>query len=1205
MSATNVGSATGYLDLDISGFLAGLKTAQDKANDTSGNIATQVGKSMTSVGKSLTSAGTALTKDVTVPVVGLGTAIVTVSANFESGMSKVQAISGATGGNLEALKAKAQEMGAKTKFSATEAAEAFQYMAMAGWDTNDMLNSVEGVMNLAAASGEELGTVSDIVTDAMTAFGLSASGTSTVLKDGLQVEVSNCTRFVDALAAASNSSNTNVAMLGESFKYVAPVAGALGYSVEDVAIALGMMANQGIKSSQAGTSLRTMLTNMANPTDTMTAAMNALDVSLENDDGSMKSLMEVMQDLRKGFGGGSMDAEDFAIKMSDLDTALQDGTIKQEDYEQAVNDLCVAMYGAEGAQKAQLAAMLAGKTGMAGLLAIVNTTEEDFNNLTDSIYNASGTSQEMADIMMDNLSGQLTILKSQLEGVALQLGEILMPYVKKFVEWLQQLVQKFSELSPEQQEQIVKFAAIAAVIGPVLLVVGKLVTSIGGMITTFGKIPSALATVKGTFTALGTAIGGISAPVVAVAAVIGVLVAAFATLWKTNEDFRNKITAMWDEIKAKFDEAGQKITDAINSLGFNFSGIVDALKAAWEGFCNLLAPLFLGVVENVKSIISGIVDVFTGIIQAICGVIKGFKDGDWTLLLEGFKSIFNGVISVLLAPLKGIWRQFTEILESLGTSWEECWTGIKTFFEGIWNGIKTFFVGAWNSIKTIFTNAVNTVTTFFSNAWNGLVDIVTTVFTTIKNAIQVAFMFIGSLFSAAFQIITLPFRFIWENCKETVFAVWEAIKAGIQTAINAVKAVIETVFNFILAFITRVVNGWKNIITTVWNAIVTFLSPIIEKIKSIITTAFNNIKTNVTTILNAVKTVVSTVWNAITSVVTTVVNKIKTVVDTVWNAIKIVITTVVNAIKTVVTNVFNAVKTTVSTIFNTVKTKVTSIWNGIKTSITSIVNAIKTNITNGMNAAKTKVSSILDGIKNKFTNVFNNIKEFVKEKVDWLKGIFNFEWKLPDIKLPHFGISGGFSLNPPSVPSFSIDWYAKAMRRGMIMNEPTIFGFDAKTGKFLAGGEAGSEVVVGTGSLLSMIKSAVNSANSEILEQVASYCLTVVNAFKSLGNGILSVLNEALNVSVIFSEGVEVLKAIARDNARLSMNVREVTNALSRNANIFAIDYTRLANELANVLRDVPIQSNVAVEMQDGDIYMDTERVGRKVAPVVSRVVVR
>ena len=1166
---------------------------------------------MTSVGKSLTSAGTTLTKNVTVPVVGFGTAIVTTSANFESSMSKVQAISGATGGDLDSLKSKAQEMGAKTKFSASEAAEAFQYMAMAGWDVDSMLGGISGVMNLAAASGEELGTVSDIVTDAMTAFGLSAKGTSTVLKDGLEVEVDNTTRFVDALAAASNSSNTNVSMLGESFKYVAPVAGALGYSVEDVAIALGAMANQGINSSQAGTSLRTMLTNMASPTEEMASAMDVLGVSLENDDGSMKSLMEVMQDLRKGFGGGSMDANEFASKMGELDTALQNGTMSEEDYEQAVNDLCTAMYGAEGAQKAQLASMLAGKEGMAGLLAIVNTTEEDFNNLSNSIYNASGTSQEMADIMMNNLSGQLTILKSQLEGVALQLGEILMPYVKKFVEWLQQLVQKFSELSPEQQEQIVKFAAIAAVIGPVLLIVGKLVTSIGGMITTFGKIPGAIKSAQTAFTKLstgiknvhegfvlakagfpalggeasklGVALSGVTAPMIIIASMIAVLVAAFATLWKTNEDFRNKIIEMWDEIKAKFEEAGQKITDAINSLGFNFSGIVDVLKAAWEGFCNLLAPLFLGFVENVKSIISGIVDIFTGTIQAICGVIKGFKDGDWTLLLEGIKSIFDGVMSILLAPLKGIWKQFTETLESLGTSWEECWTGIKTFFEGIWNGIKTFMSSAWNNIKTTFTNAVNTITTFFSNAWNGLADIVTTVFTTIKNAIQVAFMFIGSLFSAAFQIITLPFRFIWENCKETVFAVWEAIKAGIRTAVNAVKTVIETVFNFILAFITRVVNGWKNIITTVWNAIVTFLSPIIEKIKSIITTAFNNIKTNITTILNAVKTVVSTVWDAI----------------------KTAITTVVNAIKTVVTNVFNAVKTTVSTIFNAVKIKVTSIWNGIKTSITNVVNAIKTNIVNGMNTAKTKVSSILDGIKTKFTDVFNNIKKFVKEKVDWLKGIFKFEWKLPDIKLPHFSISGGFSLNPPSVPSFSIDWYAKAMRKGMIMNEPTIFGFDAKSGKFLAGGEAGSEVVVGTGSLLSMIKSAVNNSNREILEQVASYCLMVVNAFKSLGNGILSVLNEALNISAIFNKNIEVLKTIARDNAQLSANVGEVINASNRNTNVFAIDYIRLANELANVLRNAPIQSNVAVEMQDGDIYMDAERVGRKVAPVVSRVVVR
>lgn len=1177
--SVGLGTAIGYLTLDASGFARGIDDAYVAMGDLENKFST-TSKGLKTIGSMFSSAGTKLTAGLTAPVIGFGAASVKAGTNFDSAMSQVSAVSKATGGDLELIRDRAIEMGEKTRYSATEVSNAMYYMGLAGWDAKQIYAGIPGVLALGAASGENLARVSDIVTDSLTAFGKSADDT---------------TEFVNVLAEASRSSNTTVDLLGEAFKYVAPVAGAFGYSIQDASIMLGIFANNGVKGSQAGTGMRQALNSLINPSDKAAAQMNKFGVSLFNADGSTKTLMQVMRELRGTFGG-------LAIDIHDADGEVMTGEQIMEKYGHALPTTDM--------EKLTAIVQIFGVRALPGMLSVINASESDFNDLSTAIYGAQdaydglGTAFGMQQTMLNNVQGDWYLFTSALGTTKIIISDMAKGALRELLQKLTELVNAFNNMTPEQQEQIVKWALLAASIGPVLLVIGKVISTVGTLMTTFKNlknaftfVTTALTPVKEAFllakaglsgfasqtSVLGAALGGITAPMIAIIALIAVLVAAFVNLWKTNEDFRNKIIEMWDEIKAKFEEAGQKITDAINSLGFNFSGIIDVLKAAWKGFCNLLAPLFLGFVENVKSIISGIVDIFTGTIQAICGVIKGFKDGDWTLLLEGIKSIFDGVMSILLAPLKGIWKQFTETLESLGTSWEECWTGIKTFFEGIWNGIKTFMSSAWNNIKTTFTNAVNTITTFFSNAWNGLVDIVTTVFTTIKNAIQVAFMFIGSLFSAAFQIITLPFRFIWENCKETVFAVWEAIKTGIRTAVNAVKTVIETVFNFILAFITRVVNGWKNIITTVWNAIVTFLSPIIEKIKSIITTAFNNIKTNITTILNAVKTVVSTVWDAI----------------------KTAITTVVNAIKTVVTNVFNAVKTTVSTIFNAVKTKVTSIWNGIKTSITNVVNAIKTNIVNGMNTAKTKVSSILDGIKTKFTDVFNNIKKFVKEKVDWLKGIFKFEWKLPDIKLPHFSISGGFSLNPPSVPSFSVDWYAKAMRKGMIMNEPTIFGFDAKSGKFLAGGEAGSEVVVGTGSLLSMIKSAVNNSNREILEQVASYCLMVVNAFKSLDNGILSVLNEALNVSAIFNKNIEVLKTIARDNARLSANVGEIINASNRNTNVFAIDYIRLANELANVLRNAPIQSNVAVEMQDGDIYMDAERVGRKVAPVVSRVVVR
>lgn len=282
--------------------------------------------------------------------------------SFESTMSEVEAISGATSSDMAKLADKAKEMGASTKFTASEAGDALKYMAMAGWKTTDMLDGLDGIMSLAAASGEDLGTTSDIVTDAMTAFGLKAKDSS---------------HFADILASASSNANTNVSLLGESFKYVAPVAGSMGYKAEDVSVALGLMANAGIKGSQAGTALRTTLTNLVKPTDEMQAAMSDLGISLTDDKGKMKDLDTVMQELREAFSGLSEE------------------------------------------QKAQYASTLAGKEGMSGLLAIVGAAPEDYNKLKSAIADCDGAAENMAATMQDNLGGKMTTLSSAMEGLGI------------------------------------------------------------------------------------------------------------------------------------------------------------------------------------------------------------------------------------------------------------------------------------------------------------------------------------------------------------------------------------------------------------------------------------------------------------------------------------------------------------------------------------------------------------------------------------------------------------------------------------------------------------------------------------------------------------------------------------------------------------------------------------------------------------------
>lgn len=779
------------IDLDT----ASLKDLESQAKQAASVLGSQMqaagakmqalGQKIQSVGNSLASLGRRMTTAVTVPVVAGFTAAVKTAGSFDAAMSKVQATSGATAEDMQLLRDKAKEMGESTKFSASESAEALNYMAMAGWKTQDMLDGIAGVMNLAAASGEELGTTSDIVTDALTAFNMSADQAG---------------RFGDILAAAASNANTNVAMMGESFKYVAPVAGSLGYSAEDVAVALGLMANAGIKADMAGTSLRNIFTRMAKPTKESAEAMDRLGLSLYNDEGQMYSFREIMDQLRGSFTEINMSIEDYDAAVALLDDQLAEGTLTQSKYDKALEELNLQAFGAEGAEKARAAAMLGGTRAMAGLLAITNASEADYEKLTSAIDGSSeamakledgsvvplsqalangdkvmetyeGTAAAMAAVMGDNLNGQITILKSQLEALAISIGEILMPYIRQVVSLIQAWVDKFNALDEAEKIQIMKMAGLAAAIGPVVTVIGTLVSGVGKLVSLSGTITAGAGKLMTTLSAANPVVLGIVAAVTALAG-------GFVYLFKTNEDFRASMSETFGNMQTVMAGALETAAPMVDRLKEAFGGLAQTFDTIMQA----CAPLFEFIGTSVMALVAGIfnmigplIQFISGAITVIQGVIEAFIaviEGDNVAFGAALETILKGIGEMLLAVINGFIQFVVGVLNTFGAN-------IKNVFMITGNTVKTVVANMWNALKTAFTNGFNVLK---SKAKAGL-DSLKNIFSNLKTDLK-----------ATFDNVVTSMK-NWG--KDMIDGLIKGIKEKIQGVKDAVSGVADTIKGYL------------------------------------------------------------------------------------------------------------------------------------------------------------------------------------------------------------------------------------------------------------------------------------------------------------------------------------------------------------------------------------------------------------------------
>lgn len=919
--------------------------------------------------------------------------VIELGQNFTSTMSEVSAISGATGEDFEKLEACAREYGATTVFSASNAAEALKYMSLAGWDADQSTSALGGVLNLAAASGMELGAASDMVTDYLSAFAMEAG---------------DAAYFADLLSYAQSHSNTTAEALGEAYKNCAANLNAAGQDVETVTSLLEGMANQGYKGSEAGT-----------------------------------AMAAIMRDITNGMKDG-------AIKIGETSVAVMDAQGNFRDLTDILTEVEAATNGMGDAERAVALSSTFTADSTKGLNLILNEGMDKIAGYEEELRGASGSAEEMANIMNDNLSGDVAAMNSAFEELGLKIYDALESKLRAGVQFITNgVIPAIEWLGGHIPEVTIAVSGLGAVIAAM----------------NWGTISSKIAMVKGALVKLAAALGGVSLPAIAIIAVITAVALAFTNLWKNNEEFRNKITAIWDGIKAKFDEFGQGIVDRLNALGFEFEDITEVMKAVWDGFCEVLAPIFEGVFQQISNILSEALDILTGLFDIFAGIFTG----DWDMVWQGVQEVFGAVWDFVVATFENWISTFTSLADTVlgwfGTDWETVWTNVKTFFSDTWNAIVSFFSGILSGIYSSVTGTMTEIHDTFTNIWDSITGFLSGAWETIKNIVTVGIMAVKEIISAAFQIITLPFRFIWENCKDTVLSIWETIKSVIGEKIDAVKEKITTVTTAI-----------SNVASAAWNAISSTASSLWEGIKGTIGSKIDAAKEKVSTATSAITSVASSAWSSVSSTASSLWNTISSTVSSKISAARSAVSSATSTITSVASSAWSSVSTAASSKWESVRSTISSKLSSAKSTVSSLMSGITSTMSSGLSSALSTVTGKFSSIYSTISSKMSAARDAVGNAISALKSKFNFSWSLPHLKLPHVSISGSFSINPPSVPHFGISWY----KDGGILTRPTIFG--AAGNNLLAGGEAGAEAVVPLATLWdkleTMITSVFNTAST-------------------------------------------------------------------------------------------------------------------------------
>ena len=681
------------------------------------------GEKLKTTGDNIASAGQKMLP-VTAAVTGLGTAAVTTAASFESSMSQVQATMGITKDSMsnvdgqsvntmKTLSELAKKMGSETAFSASECAQALNYLALAGYDTQEMCDTLPTVLNLAAAGDIELASASDMVTDAMSALGMETSEADTM---------------VDQMAKTASSTNTSVAQLGEGILTIGATAKSIKGGTAELNTALGILANNGIKGAEGGTHLRNIILSLQNPTDAAAKQMTALGVSVYDSQGNMRSLNDILGDLN------------------------------------------TSMEGMTSEEKANIISTIFNKTDLSSVNALLANTGDTWDNLQNSITNSAGAAQQMADTQLDNLQGQLTILKSALEGLAISFGELLMPAIKNIVGAVQKFVDWLNSMDEGTKKVIVTIALVVAAVGPVLIIIGKIISAVGTIMTVVPKLAGVINVVKGAFAALNTTM--LANPIFLIIAAITALVAAFIYLWNNCDGFRQFWIDLWENIKSIVSTA--------------IEGIKTFLTTAMETIKNIFSTAWEAIKTAIQTVLTAIQTVITTV---------------WTAIQTAITTVINTIKTVITTVWTAIQTTITTIVTAISTFLTTAWTAIQTTVTTIINAIKTVITTVWNAIKTTVSTVVNAIKTTISTVWNGIKNTITSIVNGIKTT------------------VSNVFNNILSGIKTTVGNIASSIKSGFQTAISYITSLPSKALQWGKDIIMGIVNGIKSCISAVGDAV--------------------------------------------------------------------------------------------------------------------------------------------------------------------------------------------------------------------------------------------------------------------------------------------------------------------------------------------------------------------------------------------------